>query len=284
MHDQTGRTFATYLDAQERARLDARAATAEQERDDALDDLTQAWAALNRAHVADPAASVGQLIDRLAAQRDQARAEVERVTAQRDTLRVTADEMTRAVKRLVPERDTARRLAAMYERELGYADAERQEAEAQRDAMRRVVDAARALVDAIDDGAETGEAHRALGEALAAVEADTPAVSLGSPVARAQEPQTWCVCGAPHTGPCPRCVPVPAATPGQGEPDETQETTQRIPAHGPGSLPHGYMRGCGDRCNNLQCPAGLTHDRCTKACLPAAVLAAAVDTLTGDRP
>ncbi|MER7164526.1 hypothetical protein ABT336_00385 [Micromonospora sp. NPDC000207] len=41
------------------------------------------------------------------------------------------------------------------------------------------------------------------------------------------------------------------------------------PDHGPDALPHGYMpEGCGDDCNNGQCPAGdQTHDRCTEACV-----------------
>ncbi|KXK63390.1 hypothetical protein AWW66_03490 [Micromonospora rosaria] len=41
------------------------------------------------------------------------------------------------------------------------------------------------------------------------------------------------------------------------------------PEHGPDALPHGYVPGgCGDDCNNGQCPAGdQMHDRCTEACV-----------------
>jgi hypothetical protein len=44
-----------------------------------------------------------------------------------------------------------------------------------------------------------------------------------------------------------------------------------VPAHGTGSLPHGYVEGtCGDYCNNLECPVRETHERCTIDCLTAA--------------
>ena len=38
-------------------------------------------------------------------------------------------------------------------------------------------------------------------------------------------------------------------------------------AHGPGGLPHGYVSGCGDTCDNGQCPAGDDHAICTPDCL-----------------
>ncbi len=45
-----------------------------------------------------------------------------------------------------------------------------------------------------------------------------------------------------------------------------------VPLHGRGSLPHGYTWGCrdDDDCNNLACPVGDVHLRCTVACLATA--------------
>lgn len=40
------------------------------------------------------------------------------------------------------------------------------------------------------------------------------------------------------------------------------------PAHGRGSLPHGFRQAaCNDHCNNLGCPNQDRHDRCTAQCL-----------------
>lgn len=46
-------------------------------------------------------------------------------------------------------------------------------------------------------------------------------------------------------------------------------TTPDLPDHGPDALPHSYndIAGCGEDCNNIECPVRAGHDRCTVECL-----------------
>lgn len=154
----TNRSFATYLHASDRVRLDTEAATARQERDDALDnlqelrtkldrarrqrddlhqELAQTRDALGRAGIQSATASTPELVDLLATEREQLRAESNRahglvITAERETqeiatelaqertdhqvalrkldsLRRQLDDMTATAAGFADERDQARR-------------------------------------------------------------------------------------------------------------------------------------------------------------------------------